>query len=67
MAAYNEYQKAHYQALYGTPDNKGKQKPKRWGLFAGTHLVLEGAYPLLKWKMQNNTEGYQNLKIKPIK
>jgi hypothetical protein len=64
--AYNEYQRMHYQAMFGTPDNKPKQT-KKYGLYAGNQLMLEGEYSLLVWKKKQLSQSHTHLKIKPIK
>lgn len=47
--SYNEYQKLHYQALYGEIGSKKvKKKKKLYALYEHTNLVLVGNYALLQ-------------------
>lgn len=64
--SYNEYQRLHYQSMYGKPKQTAK---KEYALFDNGQKGPVGPYALLQHlkneKIKNGTPAYL-LKIKPI-
>lgn len=64
----NDYQKMHYQALYGKYKRE-KENPVNYGLYENGKLLLHGSYGFLVYtrneKIKNGSAAYL-LKIKPI-
>lgn len=63
--AYNEYQKMHYQAMYGAQKPK-PNKPKRYMLIGGPEVIY-GPYALLQYLKRELERKGVTAKIKPVK